>query len=823
MQKITFTWYPHAQTNQGEVQTLSWEKWKNILLADHVVRGEPSDTDNKDKLNFEKNGPAIVLGHIPKGKKRSGANVRSIHALALDIETLEDEAVEEVFRKLLPWEFVVWTTHKHGSVVAGGKPRLRVLLPLEEPLSPGDHAAAWSGLDVLVGGNVNDPTTKDIGRLHFLPSTFDPSLAWSFHNAGKFISLEDLPDVELERKSTEELSDTRQRQFLLDLPKHIKKLPTQHKVKPAAKKLLEGEAFAAPGERHSTIVNLTFWLATVEKGLGREVLGALFNKSLEAMKKNADPPSLHEVVQAYEGAVRKIRQSDRDQLTEHQIKPAGDFQGPYSEDDLERIAKFHGWTLDELQERWVIQSGGGGWVLSESGEYRGPYQKEDFSVAISKYLARAPIRLFELSQKKYRLRPVGEIVRVHGCLADQVIADLSRQITTFDPSTSSMLEAVRPLRKVITPKYDEEIDTWLRALAGPLYPKLLDWMACCPDLTKMLCAIYFDGAPSSGKTLFAHGMSKLWTEGGPAEISAILEGFNDELTKCPLILADEEIPQSFRSQNVTALLRSMLSTTTRTLKRKFKSNADLQGAIRLVLTANNEFLLETKGVNSAQDLEAIAQRFLYISVTHEAADLLNSLPREKREYWAKAGIARHALWLAENHEVKEPGKRFWVEGDVSQMHRLLMTGSLWNSLCCEWLVRYLMSPQTHDTKNDGLIRREDGELLVNEQALIDGWELYLKTRYQCETAKVGAALRAISKTTKRKQLRWQGKHIRYRIIDVDHLLSWSDRYNIGDRETMLARIEGRLEHGENVIEFQGDKLPARADENNKEGEGFNEY
>ncbi len=117
-----------------------------------------------------------------------------------------------------------------------------------------------------------------------------------------------------------------------------------------------------------------------------------------------------------------------------------------------------------------------------------------------------------------------------------------------------------------------------------------------------------------------------------------------------------------------------------------------------------------------------------------------------------------------------------------------MTGTGWNSLCCEWLVRYLMDPRAFDSAHPGLIRKEDGELLVNDQALIDGWGLYLKTKTEPETAKIGAALRAISRDMPRRQLRHNGIRIRYRVIDVQNLLHWSDRYGIGDEEVIMSRL-----------------------------------
>jgi hypothetical protein len=367
-------------------------------------------------------------------------------------------------------------------------------------------------------------------------------------------------------------------------------------------------------------------------------------------------------------------------------------------------------------------------------------------------------------------------------------------------------EAVCSLRK-LEPYFDPQIDEWLKILAGPQYTKLVDWMSVCADLHKLSCALYFDGPKGSGKTLFAFGMAKLWTEDAPAELASVMDNFNEELLRCPLIIADEEIPKKHH-QTVTTTLRSMLSTTSRTLKRKYKPTSNLRGAVRLILTANNEFLLDSRDVASAQDLDAIAQRFLYIRVPPKATEFLESLPRETKEAWGRGGIARHAYWLAANHTVAEPGKRFWVEGDVSTMHRLLMTGSYWNSLVCEWLVRYLGDPQKYNvrfrgTPGMGYIRRIEGHLFVNVQAISDGWELYLNTRDVPNTRKLGTALNTISKTNDRVQKRWDNKQIYYREIDVDYLVSWSQQYNVGEPDEMTKALQGDAPgiRGDNVIDM----------------------
>jgi len=816
VREITFTWYHNAFDIAGNPITKSWDEWKKVFSV-HQVRGSIKDTDKKAALDKAKNGAAIVLGEIPQGKTRNGTNLKSIHALSLDIEDRTDDAIEIVFDCLKKFEFFLWTTHKHGSKIAKGKSRLRIVLPLKEPIPTSEHPGAWEGLDRLVG-HVNDPSTKDLARLNFLPSTFYRKYAWTFHNSGQWI---DLSDLQAPSNEPEQIDELLQKERLTKIRHVLRSVSREDELKEPAQKLLQGVPFAEEGSRHKTVVGITMRIASKDKRLNAASLKQLFEPSLNAMQyESKSAPSFKEVFTAYNGAVKKLFELERLQGEEarkdslarakaYQEEAATNTTGksPYTKDELRKIAESNKWTLDELRDRWIIQCDGGGWFMTETGEYAGPYSKDDMNLAMSKYLARAPVRLLDATKSGFRYRPITEVARECGSLADKIISDLTISNTYYNAKTRVMHEAIRPLRDDIKPKFDPEIDEWLKVAGGNLYEKIVDWMSCCSDLTKLLCAIYFDGAPSSGKTLFAVGMAKLWTDGPPGDIENALSDFNEELTRCPLVLADEEIPHRYH-QTVTTTLRSMLSTTSRTLKRKYKSTSEVRGAVRLILTANNEFLLDSRDVASSQDLEAIAQRFLYVKVPKAAADLLNSHSRKTKEAWGEYGIAAHALWLAENHQIQNPGKRFWVEGDVSQMHRLLMTGSRWNSLVCEWLVKYLMNPELFDTKATGLIRIRDNSLLVNDQALAEGWDLYLKTKSECETAKVGAALRALSKSS-RRQLRWQGRQIRYRVVDVDHLLSWSNRYNIGDKETILNRLAFDEKNPGNLLKLPKPETPPK--------------
>lgn len=808
MRELTFTYFRSKKDIKSKKKTMTWDDWIGIFTR-HEVRGVPSDASRKQRLEEKKDGPAVILGEL--NGSRSKENVVAAHAIALDIDSISEPELLESMGRLGQFEYVVYTTHRHGSTSARGKPRVRVVLPFLEPVTPEVYPEVWEGLNRLVGG-INDPQTKDISRLHFLPSTFDPEVAEAMHHPGKWLAPDDLPTPERTREKTATLDDFNRQKLLVNIKNRAKVIGKDDPLKPAAMALTRGQPFADPGSRHNTVLQLTMWLERMEDDFDSTTLEMLFGPSLEVMESiSPGAPTIDEVVSAYQGAVEK---SEKHRL-EQQARQASEHLKPYTDADLERIAKRQGWTPDQLHDRWAVQRDGAAWLLTSAGDYVGPFSKDDLGLAASRVLAAAPIRLIEFTQNGFRFRPIADVVREVGSLAMEIISDMTIQYSTFNAETETMHDAVSPLRTDLKPTFNQEIDQWLHLLGGPLYIKLVDWLSCCSDLTKLLCAIYFDGPEGSGKTLFAHGVAKLWTEGGPAEIEKVLSDFNDELVRSPVIIADEEIPMRWGRQTVTTTLRSMLSTTQRTLKRKYRPNSDLKGAIRLVLTANNAFLLESSGVSSAQDLNAIARRFLYVPVGQAATDYLNTLSRETKEHWMERGIAEHALYLSEHHEIKEVGKRFWVEGDVSQMHRMLMTGTRWNSFVCEWLVKYLMNPQPFDVLGTGLIRRQKGELLVNDQALVDKWELYMSARIDPETAKIGSALRAIASTKDRKQLRWQGKQIRYRVIDLDHLVDWSDRYNIGDSATMRAQLTPpEVEPDGNVlnVKFQSPEQTAGTDE-----------
>jgi len=773
MRDITFTYYESNKDTKSQVFTRPWADWVAVL-TNHDIKGAPEDTSDKDVLNRNKAGPALVFGFVDGSRKNK--NVKEINALSLDLDESTEQEIIAILDTLSKYEYVAYSTHKHRAQACGGLPRIRIVLPLSEPISPKKFRNAWKSLDKLIG-NANDGQTKDPARLNYLPSTFDLDLAWSQYNEGEWLTYEELESL-VKSELDSAFSRSSLNSDIAEARSVLRKVKKEDDLKHASECLLGGTAYAEPGNIHETTLGITLLLAKKKPALSAEALKELFRESLTVMDMDLEK-EYYEIIRAFKGAVEKIKE-----LVQGEVSG-----GPYSDEQLRRIADAQSCSLDDLDHRWVVQKEGGGWVLDQKGHYAGYYSYKDFTNAIRKYLARAPIDLYTLGANgQYKKKSNEDIVYQYGDICSKVVSDMSAQYTKFDPETNIIYEAACPIRK-LTPKYDPQIDKWLELLFEDKYEKSKDWMATAPDLTKQLCAIYFCGRRDSGKSIFAEGMAKLWTTGGPADIAHVLSNYNEEICRCPLVLADEHMPKKFSNDSLTPKLRSMLSATSRTLRRLYQPPSELEGAIRLVLAANNESLLFSNEVLTGDDLEAIAQRFLFVELSEDAHEYLKSFPRETTGAWINEGIARHALWLAENHEVKSPGKRFIVEGNISAMHRLLLVGAPWSSLVCEWLVRYLLQPKPFDSECTGLIQRKDGKLYVSNQAIVAHWDMYLgKTGERPDTRKIGTAIDTLAVDKGRKQLRWEKKRMWYKEIDVDHLLYWADKYNIGDEESLRETL-----------------------------------
>jgi hypothetical protein len=828
VKKLVFTEFSKATARYGEQKIGDWSDWVR-QFSEIAVLGRPSDgvgvgDESKEALDMGKQLRNLILpGMLAPDTPRAQKNVREIHALNVDLDDYTWSELAPLFKRIEPYEFLMWTTHKHGSDIAEGKPRLRVLLPMLEPLLIPENGLSvwrsfWKRWNAFTLG-LTDPNTKDASRLLYLCSTFDIKHAQVVHNSGKWISVNDvlgsgLPDMAALDVNEADLAEK--------IIKQIRKVSKDDPNKESFMALLEGRSVKTDRDEggHTAVLRVTMALARMNQGLTESVFNHLFEKTLRVMDGQEDPSQgLNAAWRAYEGAVEKVLEQRVEYAVQAQLTSGG-FDEQYSVDELKVIAERQACTIEQLKNRWVVQKDTSTWYLNEQGSYAGPHSKDERDLVSHKYLARVPnLLLYNITEKGGRTeKSFTQLFRECGTVVGHVVSDLTKQITTLSSDQITLYDAVRPLRE-LQPKFDAEIDNWLKVLAGPNYGKLVDWLSICMDLSQPLCAIYFAGAPGSGKTLFAQGVAKLFTEGPAGDMEKALGNFNDEAVRCPVLFADEKLEAPFK-KSVRSEIRKMLGNPARTLDIKYRSKTELRGEVRILLAANNSDMLKDSGNFSRQDMEAVAIRVLYIVAPQEATAMIKSLPKATKMAWGRCGIAQHARWLQANHVIENPGDRFMVEGDVTQMNRVLLSSGEVSAKVCHWLCMYLEDPVKYETLNasDPHLWRKDGRFFVRSNGIFKAWSVYYQN-VPGGPPDINKIVNAIQNISLPDQVSMRIPGVvtprKFYEIDIDNLAAWAETHNMTDRQTILEELQqdsNETRHPTSVTSIHGGPVdPTGAD------------
>jgi hypothetical protein len=419
--------------------------------------------------------------------------------------------------------------------------------------------------------------------------------------------------------------------------------------------------------------------------------------------------------------------------------------GRYTDEEITTFTTQQGCSVRDFKKRWIIQKDGSYFIHGKNG-YLPPIKSIDLMVSAQRDLAQVPspnkseagIQWDVPSGNGSKPKSTEAFLLDYSTAARHLNASMSIPRSYYDEKTQTFYERVCPLRALV-PKYDEQVHTWLTYLGGPDAEKLFDWIATATDLSRVTCALYLHAGKDYGKTLFANGMARLWGE-MPTELKSLASDFNSAILNSPLVFADEEMPEDVTS----GFLRTTVGSTNRPLRRKGMPEAGLAGAVRLIIAANNETLLDNfKEDFTADDINAIAARILYIRCDPRAAEYLAELGgRSGTEGWLEGGdkIAAHALWLRDNRAVT-PGSRFLVEGTIGPLHRRLATQGGTRSLVIEWICGALL---TKWVEKDPGIRFGGGALYINASFVKTTWTKLTGDLRVPSLNRIGRSLRPIS-------------------------------------------------------------------------------
>lgn len=700
------------------------------------------------------------------GSTRANRNVVGVHAFVVDLDDVSSEDLALTLERFSDFAYLV---HDSPSAprCAEGKRRVRLIVPLIQPVSGADWPAVWLSLVKRFGLELEgfDDGCSDPSRVYFLPCQG----ARFYENQGAHLEA-----VQRERLTTKDLTAIA---GALARSKDEKRRALGRAFKAVA----AGEMYAEHPHRDETLKALTWELALRRPNLDTDSVVSVFSQSMSAPGALDDDPNEERLRRLYDDAAAKVEGPDGAIVTTRpeRLREAWhplDRDTPYEDDEIRDVGR----------HEWVLMRGKSIYLRGPHG-YAGPFGLVDGESAALTYLAPSPVRLHKMTNAGMRQRGITEIIETDGRVIAGVQVDLSAQATRYDRDTNTLYEAPCPLRPYPA-EYHPEVATWLKILCGPhvdktgrnvpdQLPYLVRWLHWLTKLQAPCAALYLCGAADTGKSLLATELAKLWTVDGVTTLETAVASFNDAIMTCPLVFGDEFVPKDKGDE-----IKRFVSERSRPLTRKFMPVARMVGCTRLILAANNLRFADLYGDLTADDIEAFLDRFVGIELNPEAIDYLRSVDVGA---WVREGaIPKFAMWCAT--ELKfEPQGRFLVQGArENRLHRALVTRTGTRSLFCEWLARFVASPTSGITMTKGRLLIADGRILVNVSAVRDAWELY-QPKVDCpRIGQLNGAVGALSKPTRA----WVGAQ-RYQEINLELFGAWAEENDLFDAEGLKKALD----------------------------------
>lgn len=148
-------------------------------INEYMAEKKPRQDEIKDVGGF-------VGGYVNGGRRKSG-NITHRQLITLDID-FPDGNVWEDFTMLYANAAAIYSTHKHTPE----HPRLRLILPLDRPVSRDEYVPIARRIAGSLGINIFDDTTFEPSRLMYWPSTAKDGEYLFRHQDGEWLGADEI-------------------------------------------------------------------------------------------------------------------------------------------------------------------------------------------------------------------------------------------------------------------------------------------------------------------------------------------------------------------------------------------------------------------------------------------------------------------------------------------------------------------------------------------------------------------------------------------------------------------------------------------------------
>lgn len=322
-------------------------------------------------------------------------------------------------------------------------------------------------------------------------------------------------------------------------------------------------------------------------------------------------------------------------------------------------------TTRSGKERWHIDPRGGAYAYVQFGD-------RALHPSLRETGADAYVRTHDGAKRRTAQQMIDEDPTA---IAEKVAVDFSRSAAaTWAPAQRTIYTGVAAPR--VAPRFDANVDTWLRLLAGEQYDSVALFAASCARefISRPAIALAVLGPDSIGKSLLAKALAAMWDATHPVALSVVLAQFNASMARCPIVL-DDECAALKHGDVSTETFRDLVQSEARDIEPKGLERRTLLGCQRFMITGNDETDIRFADADAGA-LAALGVRLVIVAVpAAKRSDVIAALDRCHVPGSGRVDMLRvtgHLAWLQAEHAPRIGVERFIGEASSDDAVAALM-------------------------------------------------------------------------------------------------------------------------------------------------------